>query len=226
MSATTLSPTRALRRPRRLDWRAVFGIFLLLVATGGSITFWSASSDTRALLVATRDLPAGSELAAEDLGVARVRVDDAIYQAALPAAELAGLVGKQLADPVHAGQLLGRAQLSSRPRLGPDQMALTIAVSPETAAGGRLREGDAVQVLLTTNKGKPEARTAVVLPRATVYDVGHDQRVAVVNTELADRSAAQGAAKWLTLVVTQEQALQLAQATWAGELGVALLPPR
>lgn len=226
MSATTLSPTRALRRPRRLDWRAVFGIFLLLVATGGSITFWSASSNTRALLVATRDLPAGSELATEDLGVARVRVDDAIYQAALPAAELAGLVGKQLAEPVHAGQLLVRAQLSSRPRLGPDQMALTIAVSPETAAGGRLRAGDAVQVLLTTNKGKPEARTAVVLPRATVYDVGHDQRVAVVNTELADRSAAQGAAKWLTLVVTQEQALQLAQSKWAGELDVALLPPQ
>ena len=226
MSATTLSPTRALRRPRRLDWRALFGLFLLLVATGGSITFWSASSDTRALLVATRDLPAGSELATEDLGVARVRVDDAIYQAALPAAELAGLVGKQLAEPVHAGQLLVRAQLSSRPRLGPDQMALTIAVSPETAAGGRLRAGDAVQVLLTTNKGKPDARTAVVLPRATVYDVGHDQRVAVVNTKLADRSAAQGAAKWLTLVVSQEQALQLAQAKWAGELDVALLPPR
>lgn len=226
MSATTLSPTRALRQPRRLDWRAVFGIFLLLVATGGSITFWSASSDTRALLVATRDLPAGAELAAEDLAVARVRVDDAIYQAAFPAAELAGLVGKQLAEPIHTGQLLVRAQLSSRPRLGPDQMALTIAVSPETAAGGRLRAGDAVQVLLTTNKGKPEARTVVVLPRATVYDVGHDQRVAVVNTELADRSGAQGAAKWLTLVVTQEQALQLAQAKWAGELDVALLPPR
>ncbi len=224
MTTATLSPTRALRRPRRLDWRALFGLFLLLVATGGSITFWSASSDTRTLLVATRDLPAGAELRDGDLAVARVRVDDAIYQASVPAAELASLLGQQLAEPIHAQQLLARAQLSTRPRLGPNQVALTIAISPETAVGGRLRPGDAVQVLLTTNKGKPEARTTVVLPRATVYDVGHDQRVTVINTDMADRSAAQGTVKWLTLVGTQEQALQLAQAKGQGDLDVALLP--
>ena len=224
MSVTTLSPARALRRPRRLDWRAVFGLFLLLFATGGSITFWSASSDTRAVLVATRDLPAGAELREGDLAVARVRVDDAIYQASVPAAEMAGLVGKQLAEPVHAQQLLVRAQLSSRPRLAPNQLALTVAISPETAVGGQVRSGDAVQVLLTINKGRPEARTTVVLPRATVYDVGYDQRVTVVNTEMADRPGVQGPVKWLTLVVNQEQALQLAQAKGQGDLDVALLP--
>lgn len=224
MTTATLSPTRALRRPRRLDWRALFGLFLLLVATGGSITFWSASSDTRTLLVATRDLPAGAELRDGDLAVASVRVDDAIYQAAVPAAELASLLGQQLAEPVHAQQLLSRAQLSARPRLAPNQVALTIAISPETAVGGRLRPGDAVQVLLTLNKGKPEARTTVVLPRATVYDVGYEQRVTMVNTEMADHSAAQGPVKWLTLVGTQEQALQLAQAKGQGDLEVALLP--
>src|SRR3954453_3601807 len=78
MAATILSPARALRQPRRVDLRAVFGLFLLLVATGGSIVFWSASSDTRTVLVATRDLPPGSVLSATDLAVARVRVDDAI----------------------------------------------------------------------------------------------------------------------------------------------------
>lgn len=226
MATTPLSPTRALRRPRRLDWRAIFGIFLLLVATGGSITFWSASSDTRAVLVATRDLPAGAELGASDLAIARVRVDDAIYRAAIPASELATLAGTQLAEPVHAEQLLVRAQLSSRPLLGPNQLALTIAISPETAVGGRVQAGDSVQVLLTTNKGKPEARTTVVLPRVTVYDVGHDQRTTVVNTDLADRAAPHGAVKWLTLIMTQEQTVELAQAKGQGDLDVALLPPR
>ena len=226
MSATTLSPARALRRPRRLAGRALFGIFLLLLATGGSITFWSTSSETRSLLVAARDVPAGSELTASDLAVARVRVDEAIYRAAVPASELSGLLGKQLVEPLHAQQILVRAQISSRPRLGPEEMGLTIPISPESAAGGSLRAGDLVQVFLTTNKGKPEARTTVVLPQATVYEVGHDRRATVVNTELADRAGNQGEAKWLTLVVTQEQALQLAQARWAGELDVALLPPR
>lgn len=228
MAATTLSPTRALRQPRRLDLRAVFGIFLILVATGGSIAFWSASSDTRTVLVATRELPAGAMLTQGDLAIARVRVDDGIYSAAVPAAEQASVIGKQLAEPVHAQQILARAQISSRPALGPNQMALTVAVSSETAVGGRVRPGDAVQVLMTTNKGKPEAKTAVVLPRVAVYDVGHDQRSLVVNTSGAadsdDRSSVRGSLASLTLVVTQEQAVQLAQAKWSGELDVALLP--
>jgi hypothetical protein len=88
-----------------------------------------------------------------------------------------------------------------------------------------VRPGDAVRVLLTTNKGKPEARTTVVLARATVHDVGYDDRGAVINTStVADRSRSQRPISWLTLVVTQEQALQLGQAKWAGELDVALLP--
>ncbi len=228
MAATTLTLTRALHQPRRLDARALFGIFLMLVAVSGSIAFWSASSDARAVLVATRDLPAGATLGAGDLAVARVRLDDSLYQAALPAESLADVVGKQLAEPVHAQQIPVRAQISSRPPLAPDQLALTIAISPESAVGGKVRPGNAVQVLLTTNKGKPEARTTIVLPRATVYDLGHEGRLAVVNSEGSASTVAttnpQGPVKWLTLVVTQEQALQLAQAKWSGELDVALLP--
>src|SRR5690348_10966855 len=128
MAATVLSPARALRQPRRLDLRAVFGLFLLLLATGGSIAFWSASSDTRAVLVAMLDLPAGATLTLADLAVARVRVDDAVYQAALPADAQSTVIGKQLAEPVHAQQLLVWPQLSTRPPIGPEQVALTIPV--------------------------------------------------------------------------------------------------
>ncbi|HLZ08007.1 MAG TPA: RcpC/CpaB family pilus assembly protein, partial [Chloroflexota bacterium] len=161
--ATTLSPARALRQPRRIDWRALFGIFLTLVAVGGSIFFWTASSDTRSVVVATRDVPSGSSLTLADLAVARVRIDDTLYQAAVPAEDLSTLAGKQLAEPVHAHQVIVRAQISPRPSLGRDQLALTIPISPETAVGGSLRPGDAVEVLVTINKGKPEARTTVVL---------------------------------------------------------------
>src|ERR1041384_6099217 len=109
MAVAALSPPRAIRQPRRLDARALFGPFLLLLATAGSIAFWGVSSDTRAVLVATRDLPAGATLTATDPALARVRVDEAIYSAAIADDELTNLVGKQLAEPVHAQQLLVRA---------------------------------------------------------------------------------------------------------------------
>lgn len=228
MTTTVLSPTRTLRRPRRLDLRAIFGLFLLLVALFGSIAFWSASSTTTAVLVATRDVPAGATLTAGDLAVARVRVDSAIDGAAVPASGLSAVVGKQLADPLHADQLLVRAQISTRLPLSSNQMALTIPVSADTAAGGRIQPGDVVEVLLTTGKDTATPRSVVVLPRVTVFDVGHDQGTTMITTTNGGTtgSAGQGSISWLTLIVTQRQALQLAHAKWAGQLDVALRPGR
>ena len=226
MATTMLTPRRALRKPWRLDPRALFGLFMMLVSVGGSVAFWTTSTDTRAVLVATRDRPAGATLGPSDVVVTYVRVDDAIFAAAVSAEEQATVVGRQLAEPLHAQQLLARAQLSGRSSLGPGQMALTIQVSPDTAAGGLIRPGDSVQVLVTTNKGRPESRTTVVLPRITVYDVGHDDQTTVINTggsDDADRDD-RGSISSLTLIVSQEQALQLTVAKWNGDLDVALLP--
>ena len=239
MAVASQLRAHTLREPRRIDARKLFGFFVALVATGGSLAFWSASSDTRAVLVATRDLPAGARVAAGDLAVARVRVDDAIYQAAVPAAEQAGIVGRQLSEPVHTHQVLARAQVAGRSPLAPDQLAISIPVTAESAVSGSLRAGDHVQILATANRGKPESRTLVVLPRAKVYDVGYDERFTVVNTSAGassgsapDAGASPGAAQGrlasvtsVTLLVTQEQALQLAQARWNAELDLALLSP-
>jgi len=225
MSATTLTSTRALQQPRQVDWRAVIGVLLTLLTIAGAVIFWTASSDTRSVLVATRDLPAGATLGSADLGVARVRVDDTIYQSAVPASDLSTLVGRQLGEPIHAHQILAGAQVSARPRLGPEQVALTLAVSPDTAVGVTLRPSDQVEVLVTTDKGKPTARTTVVLPRATVYDVGHAETIGAVNVNLTNSTFSPSSTRWLTLVVSQDQAIQLAQAKWAGDIDVALLPP-
>lgn len=224
----SLTPVRALRRPRRVDWRVVAGVLLLLISVLGTITFWSSTIDTRAVLVARRDLPAGATIGTADLAVAQVRLDDTLYAAALPATEQAALAGKQLAEPVHAGQILVRAQVAGPSRLAPDQLAITIAVKTETAAGGALRPGDAVRVFLTQNKGKPDSRTSVVLDRVTVYSVGHDERLTMTNPNGATAGTTAtdtGPLTSLTLIVTPDQALQLANAKWNGDLDVALLPP-
>jgi Flp pilus assembly protein CpaB len=223
----TLTPSRALRRPPRLDLRGLVGVLLLFVATGGSIGVWSALSDSRGVVVATRDLPAGAALGAGDLAVAQVRVDDAMYRAAVPAGDLPGLVGRQLAEPAHARQLLTPAQVSARPPLAPDRMAVAVPVGPTSAAGGRLRPGDRVRVHLTTEKGTPAAHTTVVLEQAVVYDVGSDERagpVAVAGGGDAPATGPAGPISWASLLVTPEEGRLLTQARWAGELDLALLP--
>src|SRR5262245_21628419 len=99
-ASAALTPARALRRSRRLDPRALAGLLLLLVATGGSVLFWRSVDDTQPVLVATRDLPPGATLAAGDVAVARLRADATVLGAALPADALEPSVGRQLAEPV------------------------------------------------------------------------------------------------------------------------------
>ena len=78
MVAATLTPARALRRPRRADPRALIGICLTLIALAGSVSFWVGSSEARPVVVATRDLPVGATLHAADLSVAYVRMDETL----------------------------------------------------------------------------------------------------------------------------------------------------
>jgi Flp pilus assembly protein CpaB len=228
VAVISVSPTRALRRPLRLDARALVGVLLMLVAVGGSIAVWTTQQDTRSVLVAARELPAGTTVTAADLAIAHVRLDDSLYAAALPASQVNSVVGRQLAEPAHANQLLVAAQLSTHPTLGPDQLVLAIPVRAETAAGGRIRPGDAVQVLATDSKH--DGSTKIVLPRAIVYDTARAQQptnsLTGAGADVGSPSPTSGAASWISVVVTQDQAVQLAKARWGQDLDVALLAPQ
>jgi Flp pilus assembly protein CpaB len=222
--AATLSPARALRRPRRTDPRALIGVFVTLAALAGSISFWVSSSEARPVLVAARDLPVGATLRSGDVSVAYVRMEDSLYRAALPADALDGLIGRQLGEPIHAQQVLARAQVADRLGLAPDQVAITIAAKPDTAVDGRLRPGDAVQVLVTVvDKPRQEAHARLVLERVLVYSVGREQSLSSSNSIDQD-GFARAAISTLTLAVTADQARQLAEARRIGELDVVLLP--
>ena len=133
MSSRTLTPERAIRRPRRIDLRAILSLLVTAAAIGGMLLYANSLSATRPLLVFTRDLAAGTILAPADLAVAHVRVDDGIYAAAVADSELDRILGSSLAEPAHTGQIVTRAQLSGRSRLAPDQLALTIPVSAASA---------------------------------------------------------------------------------------------
>src|SRR4029077_10696562 len=110
--------------------------------------YWSvSSSDSRPVVVATRDLPAGSTLQVSDLAVVPVRLDDATYAASIPGDNVDTLVGKQLSEPAHARQLLVPAQVSPRPAMAANQIGITIPVGPDTAMGGNLSAGSRVRIL-------------------------------------------------------------------------------
>jgi Flp pilus assembly protein CpaB len=226
MAVATLSPARALRRPRRADPRAIVGIVLTLATLAGSVAFWVSATDARPVLIATHDLPAGATLQSSDLGVAYVRVDDDVYRAALSLDMLESVVGRQLGEPIHAEQVLARAQLADQVGLARDQVAITIPARPDSAVDGRLRPGDSVQILVTvTDKARNEAHASQVLDRALVYGVGRD--VPLGGSSLAGSDAGdsrRGTITTLTLAVTADQARQLAEARRVGDLDVVLLP--
>ena len=226
MAVATLSTARALRRPRRADPRALLGIFLTIAALAGSVTFWVSATESRPVLIAVHDLPAGATLRRSDLTVAYVRVDDAVYRAALPSDMLDSVVGRQLGEPIHVDQVLARAQLASQYGLAADQVAITIPAKPESAVDGRLKAGDLVQVLVTVvDKARNEAHAREVLERAQVFEVGRDSTSGSSSTSALGGTDARGPITSVTLAITADQARQLAEARRSGELDILLLPP-
>jgi Flp pilus assembly protein CpaB len=234
MAVAVLSPARALRTPRRADPRALIGVFLTLAALAGSVAFWVGSSDARPVLVATRELAAGTTLRSSDFATAYIKMDDRVYAAAVPAEALESLLGHQLGEPMHADQVLSAAQVASRVALAADQVAITIPARPDSAVDGRLRPGDAVRVLVTVaDKARGEAHARTVLERAQVFEVGRDQTFG--SSATASPSGAgfgsdadglpRGSIASVTLAVAADQARQLAEARRLGELDVLLLPP-
>jgi len=102
-------------------------------------------------------------------------------------------------------------------------MAMSIPIATADAATGILPMSS-VQVLMTSDKGKPTSKTTVVLQRVRVADVVYDQSQAVINSGSGPAGPQQRVSA-LTLIVTPEQGQQLAQARFNGDLSVALLPP-
>lgn len=216
-----ITPNRRPLAKSRLNGQVLLGLLILAIGTIGGYLWLDQQGDKRPVLVAARDLPAGAVLSPADLLTAQVGIDEAIYRAALPADDLSVVLNRTLSAPVYANFPIARSQLADRPVLAQGQVALTVAVKRETAAGGRLRPGDPVKVLVPLDAGKPTTDTLVVLERATVYDVGYD----LLSTTLgaAGREDEEGPLAFITLALTREEALAVTKAKHNGAIDVAFL---
>ena len=132
-------------------------LFLLLALSAGLLTL--RAQRTVAVLVATRDVRAGQQVAASDVQVERVHADS------IPADALTGAddaVGSYVAWPLTAGEPV-LAHMVRRERSGialtaavtvPDgDRAVALPVQPAGAVGGMLSPGDHVDVYATPLAG-------------------------------------------------------------------------
>lgn len=141
--------TRTRRRGRRwlLRHRRGLAALLLGVATVATLrTVSPAPPDRAEVVVAAADLPAGSEVSADDVTTVRVPRD------AVPdgAQEAADIVGRTLAGPLRRGEpvtdvgLVGDRMLAGYP----GKVAVPVRI-PDAATVALLRSGDRIDLVAT-----------------------------------------------------------------------------
>src|SRR3712207_1934944 len=179
----TMAVVTARRLPRtlaapRLNLRLAMGIVILSGALLGLVAVYrGAQPRTVDVVRAARDLAPGQVIQVADLQVASEALPDEVSKTLVTANERATLAGRRLAQPLNAGDFVTRRQVESMTRvLGPDERLYALAIPSETVAGLRLQASDRVEIVVTTNKARPEqAETRVVLPVVSIFSVGNQE---------------------------------------------------
>lgn len=167
----TGSPAGVLKGRRRTlpTGRAVLGGFL--VALAAVVVFAAALSGSgnheRTYVVASQALSAGTVITVGDVGTARMQLPSGSRTSAFT--QPSSLVGRALAVPVQAGELIQTSMLtpaSPQSSLRP----VNASVDPDSLAD--LTSGEKVDVLTTTGTGS-STQVSVVMRGAVLVDVGH-----------------------------------------------------
>lgn len=156
------SAARALR-PLQLA-----GAALVLLALIGYWTVYSATTHRTPILVAARNLPAGTVLKTSDLRTAELAGDSTTIAALLPSEEQPDVLGRELSAPVAAGAPLSHAALAPT---GTRTAAFTLVVPALHALAGGLQTGDRVTVL-ATYRNNTGAHARVIARSLRVEAVG------------------------------------------------------
>jgi pilus assembly protein CpaB len=148
----------------------LIGIALLAVAAIGYVAVAAGSrSRSSEVVVAARNLPAGTRLTARDLRLVKLSAAQSSLVQFVPASAEASLLGRHLAAPVLAGLPLGRASVAAT---GGGPAAFTLTVPGLHALGGNLAIGDRVSVLATFTSQTGGATARVIARDLVVLSVG------------------------------------------------------
>ena len=223
--AETQAFPRTLAR-RRISPRALVGIAIAVLGIVVLIALYRAEQPRQVLVLRlTRDLPAGAVLGARDLQPVAAAIPEDMAATLVPASQQPELLGRRVAVPLSSGEYLTRGQLGHASRgISPDQRLVVIPVDADTVAGLNLARGDVVELTATNKNQAGGAHTDVVVPAATIYEVGPLDSAGGVLGGAQRAAGTAGRQTWLSLLVDQDQVPALNQARSTGDLLLALVP--
>lgn len=203
----------------QVDLRLLLGLVLVLVSFAAGLLLWRGARVTTPVLVAAHPIAAGAVITAEDLATSNAHLEGALAAIALRGERRTEVIGQTAVVPIAAGGMVTRDALGTGPRLGPDEVALTVPVDGGTVFPG-LARGARVTVYGTSFPGQAASVTQLLVAQATVFDV----ETARTGIGLGDAAGA-GAISSVTILVPQTVAADVAHAQVNGTLTLALAPP-
>ena len=138
-------PPRGFRPASRRRARVAGGAALVAVAIGGNVLVYSSLSDRESVLQVVRDVPAGTQLTADDVRSIEVDADDSLRS--VQADRLSTIVGQFAKVRLVSGSLVVVEALQSTPLVSPGAAVVAIQV-PEGALPSGLRERSNVQLIV------------------------------------------------------------------------------
>jgi hypothetical protein len=169
------------------------GTLLALVAVGVVLLVFSTADKRVPVLQLVHDVPAGSQLTADDFRAIEVSADPSL--AVVKASRVNDVIGRYAKVRMISGALLVNEMLQASPLVGPDSAIVAVTVAGGELPSG-LRERSRVEVVLS---GSPSAAAAppvvgrvVGLPAA---DSVTGQRSVSLEVSVADAVVVAGAGK-------------------------------
>lgn len=175
---------------------------------------------TQGLLIATRDLPAGTRIEAEDVRPMQVVVADRPMGSFIAADEL---VGQILNTELRAGELVLASRVSDQFEgsalaglLSPTMRAVSVRVDDVVGVAGFILPGNHVDVIATRDDGRQTLANTLL----------SNVRVLAVDQQASADPTKPQVVRAVTLEVTPDGAEALAKARHQGQLQLSLRHPR
>lgn len=189
-------PPRGFRPASRRRARVAGGAALVAVAIGGNLLVYSSLDDRESVLQVVRDVPAGAQVAVEDVRPIEVDADDTLRS--VRADRLSTVVGQFARVRLVSGSLVVAEALQSTPLVSPGAAVVAVQV-PEGALPIGLRERSQVQLVVPASGdgstasaptivsgrvvGLPTAPTTVTGTRSLSVEVSEESAATVVASD-------------------------------------------
>lgn len=212
------APLRVQARGPRPPAAAVALSVLLMLGCGAAAGAAVLGKDpTTPVIVAARALPAGTVIGREDLKAADLGGSGLT---AIRASEGGTLLGRTTVGPIPAGTLLVPGMVATDPPPAAGQVAVGLALVPGQLPAGQLSAGRFVTVYQLPGKDAQGAATG----SGGATSGSQSATVLVDRAQVLSVTPSGSGGTLVNVAVSQQVAPQLAAASFAGQVGVGLLP--